>query len=56
MKFRIKKDKDGLYFAEYKKLFYWYYVSGSASFNITKTREVCRKFKIKDKIIESFEL
>ena len=56
MKFRIKKDNDGLYFAEYKELFGWYYVSGSASFDITKTREACKKFEPKDKVVEKFEL
>ena len=58
MKFRIKKDNDGLYFAEYKKLFFWYYVSNSASFNIIKTKEACKKFKTKgkDEVVENFEL
>ena len=58
MKFRIKKEYDGLYFAEYKGLFGWWYVSDSASFDIRKTREACKKFgtKKKDDVIENFEL
>jgi hypothetical protein len=59
MKFRIKKE-DGLYFAEYKEIFYWYYVSGSISRDIEKTRKACRRFKDerfeKKKIVENFEL
>ena len=54
MKFRIKKE-DGLYFAEYKTLFVWWFVSGSVSKDIEKTREACRNFK-RVRIIESFKL
>jgi len=54
MKFRIKKE-DGLYFAEYKWMFSWWFVSGSVSRNIEKTRESCRRFE-KTKVIEKFKL
>jgi hypothetical protein len=56
MKFRIKKDKDEMYFAQYKGWLFWGYVPSSYSFNIKKTREACEKFKDKDKVIETFEL
>lgn len=58
MKFRIKKE-DGLYCAEYKKYFCWWYVSGSWSSSIERTREACKQFKshkMHNKIIETFVL
>ena len=54
MKFRIRKE-DGLYCAEYKWLFLWWFISGSWSADIEKTREACRQFE-KPKIIEKFKL
>lgn len=56
MKFRIIKENDGLYFAEYKFLLFWYYVEGSSSFHIEETRRACRRFKSNDKVVESFKL
>lgn len=58
MKFRIKKE-DGLYLAEYKRGFSWWFVVGSVSRDIEKTREACEQFIKtfdKPKIIEKFEL
>ena len=58
MKFRIKKE-DGLYFAEYKNKFCWWFVSDSVSKDIEKTREACKQFIKtfeKNKIVERFEL
>lgn len=54
MKFRIKKE-DGMYYAEYKRIFWWHFVSDSASRNIENTREACRKFE-KPRIVEVFRL
>ena len=54
MKFRIKKE-NGIYFAEYKKWFFWWFVSDSVSYDINKTRDACKKFET-TKIIERFEL
>ena len=54
MKFRIKKE-DGLYFAEYKWKSSWWFISGSVSKDIEKTREACKKFE-KPKIVEKFRL
>ena len=56
MKFRIKVDGDGMYFAEYKKLLFWHYIPGSMSFYMDKAKEKCENFKKKDKVIKSFEL
>ena len=59
MKFRIKQDNDGLYFAEYKNFFFfWAYVPGSVSWHIEKTKKACEQFKTKgkDTIIQNFEL
>lgn len=58
MKFRIKKENDGLYFAEYKALLFWWYVSNSCSFNIAETKEACRRFKDfgENELIEVFKL
>ena len=63
MKFRIIKESDGFYIAEYKEIFLWWYVDGSASRNIEKTRDACRQFyknffeKEEDGVIvESFKL
>lgn len=58
MKFRIKKE-DGLYFAEYKQGFFWWFISGSVSKEIERTREACKQFVKtyeKTKIVEKFEL
>ena len=58
MKFRIKKE-DGLYCAEYKKHFCWWYVSGSWSRSIEGAREACKQFKsykAHKKVIETFVL
>ena len=54
MKFRIRKE-DGLYLAEYKWMFSWWFISDSISKNIEKTREACRQFE-KPKIVEKFKL
>lgn len=54
MKFRIKKE-DGVYLAEYQRWFLWWFVSGSVSYDINKTREACKKFE-PSKIIEKFKL
>ena len=54
MKFRIKKE-DGLYFAEYKQGFFWWFLSGSVSKNIERTRKACEQFE-KPKIVEKFKL
>lgn len=63
MKFRIIKESDGFYIAEYKEIFLWWYVDGSASRDIEETRDTCRQFykKFFEKeedgvIVESFEL
>ena len=58
MKFRIKKEDDGLYFAEYKVLLFWYYVNNSSSFYIEETRKACRRFKVfgENELIEVFKL
>ena len=58
MKFRIKKDSDGWYFAEYKRLLCWHFVYDSYSQNIEKTKKVCKEFKNQkeDELIEEFEL
>ena len=54
MKFRIKKE-DGLYFAEYKWMFSWWFVSGSVSRNIEITKAACGVFE-RPKIVEKFKL
>lgn len=54
MKFRIKKE-DGLYLAEYKMFFSWWFVPNSVSRDIKKTREACMNFE-KPKIVEVFKL
>lgn len=54
MKFRIKKE-DGLYFAEYKQMFFWWFVSGSVSRNIETTRKACKEFE-RPKIVERFKV
>lgn len=54
MKVRIKKE-DGLYFAEYKWMFSWWFISGSVSRDIEKTREACRQFEL-PKIVERFKI
>ena len=56
MKFRIKVDRDGMYFAEYKKLLFWHYVPGSMSSYIDKAEETCKNFNKKDMVIKSFKL
>lgn len=55
--FRIKKE-DGVYLAEYKKGFLWWFVSGSVSKDIEKTREACKQFAktYGIKIVEKFKL
>ena len=58
MKFRIRKE-DGLYCAEYKNGFFWWYVKGSWSRNIEDARKACEEYKEKyenNKIVEVFEL
>lgn len=59
MKFRIRKE-DGLYCAEYKKGFFWWYVKGSWSEDIEKTRKACEEYKDmvseNNKVVEVFEL
>ena len=54
MKFRIKKE-NGLYLAEHKWMFMWWYIAGSISKDIEETREACRRFE-RSKVVESFEL
>ena len=58
MRFRIKKE-DGLYLAEYKDRFLWWFVSGSVSKDIDKTREVCKQFVKtyqRTRVVEKFKL
>lgn len=54
MKFRIKKE-DGIYFAEYRWFFSWWFVSGSVSRNIEITRKACMEFE-RPKIVERFKV
>ena len=54
MKFRIKKE-DGLYFAEYKRFFFWWYIPGSVSRNIETARDACKNFE-RPKVVETFSL
>ena len=59
MKFRIRKE-DGLYCAEYKSGFSWWYVKGSWSRTIEEARKACEEYKNmtseNNKIVEVFEL
>ena len=58
MKFRIKKE-DGLYLAEYKDKFLWWFVTDSVSKDIEKTKAACEKFVKtfeRTKIVEKFKL
>ncbi len=58
MRFRIKKE-DGLYLAEYKDRFLWWFVSGSVSKDIDKTREACKQFVKtyeRTRVVEKFKL
>ena len=54
MKFRIKKE-DGLYFGEYKRLLLWWFIPGSVSRRIEKTKRVCEEFEL-PKVVEKFKL
>ena len=58
MKFRITKE-DGLYSAEYRSGFLWWYVSNSVSRDIEETRKACKLFmesRGKPNVVESFKL
>ena len=56
MKFRIKVDGDGMFYAEYKRFLFWHYIPGSMSFYMDKAKKSCENFKKKNMVIKSFKL